>query len=160
MFPVHNIRELKYKQNNMRQQISRQKINQYLKSIIMMSQLNSFYLGRLISYRNIFILQTELQILPFKWDMSQLSSMFVARYIIQTILGTFFLDTLYSLLAVCTSFLSTAMLSSPSNSISLELSNFKVIGNFIITFIYTLFKIHMNICMNILFDIYMNIYMI
>ena len=48
------------------------------------------YLGSLILCKNVFVLQTELQIPPFKWDMSQPSSMFVAGNIIQTILGAFF----------------------------------------------------------------------
>ena len=38
-----------------------------------------------------FVLHTELQIPPFKCDMSQPSSMLVAEDIIQRILGTFFL---------------------------------------------------------------------
>ena len=38
-----------------------------------------------------FVLQTELKIPPFKWDMAQPSSLFVGRDILQTILGTFFL---------------------------------------------------------------------
>ena len=49
------------------------------------------YLGSLILCRNVFLLQTELQIPPFKWDMSQPSSMFVAGDISPTILGAFFL---------------------------------------------------------------------
>ena len=49
------------------------------------------YLGSLISYRNVFVLQTALQIPFFKWDMSQPSSMFVAGDIIKKILGAFFL---------------------------------------------------------------------
>ena len=51
----------------------------------------SLYLGSLISHINVFVLQSELQIPPLKWEMSQPSSMFAARDIIQTILGTFFL---------------------------------------------------------------------
>ena len=49
------------------------------------------YLGSLISCRNVSVLQTELQIPPFKGDMSQPSSMFAAGDISQTILGAFFL---------------------------------------------------------------------
>ena len=40
--------------------------------------------------------QTDLQVPPFKWDKSQPYSMFVAGDVIQTILGTFFWDTLYA----------------------------------------------------------------
>ena len=43
-----------------------------------------WYLSFLISYRNFFVLQTELWIPLFKWNMSQPSSMFVAREIRQT----------------------------------------------------------------------------
>ena len=39
------------------------------------------YLSSLILYRKVFVLQTELWISPFKWVMSQTSSMFVAREI-------------------------------------------------------------------------------
>ena len=42
------------------------------------------YLSFLISYRNVFVLQTELWIPLFKWNMSQPSSMFVAREIRKT----------------------------------------------------------------------------
>ena len=58
------------------------------------------YLGSLISYRNVFVLQTEQWIPPFKLNMSQPSSMFVVGDIIQTILDAFFWDTLYLILNI------------------------------------------------------------
>ena len=42
------------------------------------------YPNSLLSYRNIFVLQTELWILPFKWNLSQPSSLFVAQEFIET----------------------------------------------------------------------------
>ena len=69
----------------MRHQNSRRKINQYLKFL---NPILIFFLdlGSLISQRYFFPLQAELQIPPFKLDMSQPSSMFVAGDISQTIL--------------------------------------------------------------------------
>ena len=48
------------------------------------------YLGSRISYRKVFVLQTKLWIPTFQWNMSQLSSMFVAREIKQIPCGSCF----------------------------------------------------------------------
>ena len=42
------------------------------------------YLSFLILYRNVFVLQTELWITPFKWHMSEPTSIFIAREMKQT----------------------------------------------------------------------------
>ena len=67
------------------------------------------YLGSLISCRNVSVLQTELQIPPFKWDMSWSSSMFSAQYIIQPILETY-------LVAPCTVFIFGISCSNSTNN--------------------------------------------
>ena len=54
-----------------------------------------------------FVLQTELKIPPFKWDMAQPSSLFVGRDILQTILGTFFLGHPVEILLVLAKYSAT-----------------------------------------------------
>ena len=61
---LYNIREPKYKQNNMRHQNSRQKINRYLKFLIMILYFDIFMPW--IANANI------AQIQPFKWHMSSI----------------------------------------------------------------------------------------
>ena len=88
---LYNIREPKYKPNIMKHPISRHEIVQYLKFRFWYPIFIFLFLGFLMSYRNLFVHQTELWIPPFKWNMSQPSILFVTGDTIQTILDAFFL---------------------------------------------------------------------
>ena len=90
-FFQHCTRKPKYKQNNMRHQISRHKIIQYLKFLILISHIDFliFWLPDVI--HKSYCTPDEAMDPTFQLNMSQPSIVFVAGDIIQTILDAFIL---------------------------------------------------------------------